>query len=102
MCPALAALQDDGTSARALLRESLQLAESLHDSTATAHAHSRLGMVALLEEDGHEAQALEERSLALCREVDDLRESGIALLNLGGPWCCWGIWSGPRLSSSTA
>jgi len=79
----LAALQGDGTSARALLRESLQLAESLHDSTASARALSRLGVVALLEGDGQEAQALEERSLALYRESDDLRGSADATLNLG-------------------
>ena len=69
----LAALQGDGMSAGALLRESLQLAESLHDPTATAYALSRLGMVALLEGDGQEAQALEERSLVLYREVADPR-----------------------------
>lgn len=79
----LAALQGDGTSARALLRESLQLAESLHDSTATARALSHLGVVALVEGDGQEAQALEERSLALYREFDDLRGSADATLNLG-------------------
>ena len=75
----LAALQGDGTSARALLQESLQLAERLHDSTASARALSRLGVVALLEGDGHEAQTLEERSLALYREFDELRGSADAM-----------------------
>ena len=79
----LAASQGDYAAARALLRESLQLAESLHDSTVTAHALSRLGMTALLEGDGQEAQALLERSLVLYREVKDSRGGAGATLGLG-------------------
>jgi predicted ATPase/DNA-binding NarL/FixJ family response regulator len=75
----LAALQGDGTTAWARLRESLELAESLQDSTATAYALSRLGIVALFEGNSQEAQSLGERGAALYRKIGDLKGLAAAM-----------------------
>jgi predicted ATPase/DNA-binding CsgD family transcriptional regulator len=79
----LAGTLGDYATARRLLQNGLELAETLHDAAATARALTRLSMVAMYEDDARGAQALLERSLALCREGQDLQWQALTLVWLG-------------------
>ena len=70
----------DHPAARAHLRHALELAETAHDSAATASALSRLGMIAAFGEDAEEAQGLLERSLAVDGVSQGRRASTLFLL----------------------
>jgi predicted ATPase/DNA-binding CsgD family transcriptional regulator len=79
----LAGSLGDFATARGLLQNALELAETLHDSAATARALTLLSKVAMFENDARAAQALQERSLPFCQEVQDLRWQAQTLVWLG-------------------
>lgn len=80
---ALADLQGDYDSARALFLESLPLWEALEDKRGIAIALNSLGTVAWHQGDYDSARTFYESSLAMKREEGDLRGIANALNNLG-------------------
>jgi non-specific serine/threonine protein kinase len=79
----LANLQDDYTTARRLVEESLELSRELAERKQTGYALYILGRLARIEENYAGAAALFEESLALFRELGHKHDIALVLSDLG-------------------
>jgi tetratricopeptide (TPR) repeat protein len=80
---ALALIQGDYPSSRALGQQSLAICRELSDRRGIAAALNTLGQVALVERDFRAARAMHEESLAIRRELGDRWGISASLANLG-------------------